>query len=130
MIHYHWEHYPTATRKELLELFPDRPVSAIYRRAATLRLKKPKEDRDSGKLEIAEDLSLMDYAVMEKKYGLCWKIQQEDLPLKYPGGDNGGEHGVLLDCCSGQSGLFTANGVACCARAREAITMYSQILMC
>jgi hypothetical protein len=112
-----------------MELFPDRPVSAIYRCASTLRLKKTKEDGDSGKLEIAEDLSLMDYAVMEK-YGLCWKIQQEDIPLKYTGGNNGGEHGVWLDCCSGQSGLFTVNGVACCVRVSEAIMMYSQILMC
>jgi hypothetical protein len=129
MIHYYWEHYPTATRKELMELFPDRPVSAFYRRASTLRLKKTKEDRDSGRLDIAEDLSLMDYAVMEK-YGLCWKKQQEDIPLKYPGGNNGGEHGVFRVCCSGQSGLFTVNGGACCVREREAITMYSQILTC
>jgi hypothetical protein len=123
------EHYPTATRKELMELFPDRPVSAIYRRASTLRLKKTKEDRDSGKLDIAEDLSLKDYAVMEK-YGLCWTRKQEDTPLKYPGGDNGGEHGVSLDCCSGQSGLFTVNGVVYSVLVREAITTYSQILTC
>jgi hypothetical protein len=31
------EYYPTATRRELMELFPDRPVRAIYRRAHTLR---------------------------------------------------------------------------------------------
>ena len=123
------EHYPTATRRELMELFPDRPVSAIYRRAHTLGMKKTKEDRDSGKLDIAEDLSLTDYAVMEK-YGLCWTRKQENSLRKYPGGDSGGEHGVLLDCCSGQSGLFTVNGVVYSARVHEAITMYSQILTC
>jgi hypothetical protein len=112
MIHYYWEHYPTATRRAGTDgTIPDRPVSAIYRRASTLRLKKTKEERDSGKLEIAEDLSLMDYAVMEK-YGLCWTRKQEDTPQKYPGGDNGGEHGVSLDCCSGRYGSFTVNAAA------------------
>ncbi len=110
-----------------MELFPDRPVSAIYRRASTLRLKKTKEDRDSGKLEIAEDLSLMDYAVMEK-YGLCWTRKQEDTPQKYPGGDNGGEHGVLLDCCSGRYGLFTVNAAAWSVPGSGATTKYSQTL--
>ena len=97
------KHYPTATRRELMELFPDRPVNAIYRRASILRLKKTKEDRESGKLDVAEDLSLMDYAVMEQ-YGLCWKTRQKDSTLKYPGYNNGGEHGVSVVCYSGQFG--------------------------
>lgn len=97
------EHYPTATRKELMEMFPDRPVSAMYRRASTLHLKKTIEDRDSGKLDMAEDLSLVDRAVMEK-YGLCWRREQNC--EEYPGCSNGGEHGVYFVCSSGLSGLY------------------------
>ncbi len=94
------EHYATATRQELMRIFPDRPVSAIYRRASTLHLRKTKEDRECGKFAIAEDLSLMDYEVMEQ-YGLCWKSNQEgeaQQALEYTGGNNGGEHGVYFVC--------------------------------
>jgi hypothetical protein len=97
------EHYPTATRRELMELFPDRPVTAMYRRASTLGLKRIVEDRDSGKLDFAEDLSLVDHAVMEK-YGLCWKEKRNFKGSDCPGGDSGGAHGVYQDCCSGLFG--------------------------
>jgi len=105
------EHYPTATRRELIELFPDRPVSAIYRRASTLQLKKIQEDRESGKLDFAEDLSLMDKAVMEH-YGLCWRSDQKDKNHDYTGGNSGGEHGVYFVCSCGQSGSSITNGNA------------------
>lgn len=94
------EHYATATRQELMRIFPDRPVTAIYRRASTLGLQKTKEDRESGKLPFAEDLSLMDYTVMEQ-YGLCWKPNQDDnaAPMsEYPDGSSGGAHGVFFVC--------------------------------
>ncbi len=105
------EHYATATRQELMRIFPDRPVSAIYRHASTLHLKKTKEDRECGKLAIAEDLSLMDYEVMEQ-YGLCWKNIQNDQAQDYTGLNNGGEHGVYFVCLCGQSGLFIGNDAA------------------
>ena len=97
-----------------MRIFPDRPVSAIYRRASTLHLKKTKEDREYGKLPIAEDLSLMDYEVMEQ-YGLCWKSNQEgeaQQALEYTGGINGGEHGVYFVCLCGRSGLLIGNDAA------------------
>ncbi len=108
------EHYATATRQELMRIFPDRPVTAIYRRAATLGLKKTKEDRESGKPPFADDLSLMDYTVMEQ-YGLCWKPNQDDKAVpthKYPDGDNGGEHGVYFVCSCGRSGSSIENDAA------------------
>jgi len=85
-----------------MEQFPDRPVSAIYRRAHTLRIKKIKEDRDNGKLDFADDLSLVDPAVMEQ-YGLCWKPQEDKNPNS-TGGKHGGEHGVFFVCSSGPYG--------------------------
>ena len=91
-----------------MRIFPDRPVSAIYRRASMLGIKKTKEDRESGRLAIAEDLSLMDYTVMEQ-YGLCWRSNQEDearQSLEYTCCSNGGERGVYFVCSCGRSGLF------------------------
>ncbi len=71
-----------------------------------LGLKKTKEDRESGKLPFAEDLSLLNYTVMEQ-YGLCWKPPQEDearQALEYPDGNSGGEHGVYFVYLCGPSG--------------------------
>jgi len=121
------EHYPTATRRELMEMFPDRPVSAIYRRASTLRLKKTVEDRDSGKLDMVEDLSLVDRTVMEK-HGLCWRREKDC--QEYPGGSNGGEHGVYFVCLSGLSGLYIASVGALFAHTSVAIMRYNRISKC
>src|SRR5260370_37899931 len=90
----------------------------------TLRLKKTVED--SGKPDIAEDLSLAVNATMEK-YSLCWKARQENKDVDYPGGSNGGGHGLYFVCSSGQSGSFTANAAASYAHENEVITMSSQI---
>lgn len=97
------EHYPTATRRQLMEMFPDRPVGAVYRRASTLRLKKIQHDRESGKLDFAEDLSLMDKAVMEQ-YGLWWRTNQKEGHPGSTGFNSGGEHGVYFVCSCGPSG--------------------------
>lgn len=123
------KHYATATRQELMRIFPDRPVTAIYRRASTLGLKKTKEDRESGRFPFAEDLSLMDYTVMEQ-YGLCWKPNQDDKevqPPEYRAGCNGGEHGAYFVCSCGPSGSYTASGAACCAPASAVTTMSTPI---
>jgi len=126
------EHYATATRQELMRIFPDRPVTAIYRRASTLGLKKTKEDRESGKLPFAEDLSLMDYTVMEQ-YDLCWKPNQDEKTvyiLEYPGGGNGGEHGVYFVYSCGRSGLSIENDAASYALANAATTRSGRTSKC
>ena len=109
------KHYYTATRRELTSLFPDRPLRAIYIRAAALGLKKTVEDRTSGKLDFPEDLSLIDREVMER-FGLCWECCKARMATtniqecSLHGGANGGEHGVYFVCYSGRYGSFTASG--------------------